>query len=65
MFKRVLRDSMTRFVGQSVGQRLLFRRFPHFRAASAQMHELALFIAAPAHPHATLVAVYPALFFSI
>ena len=31
--------------------------------APAQMLELACFLTAPAHPHATSVAVYPALFF--
>ena len=68
IFSRVLRDSTTRFVGPSVGpsvrHTLLFLgfcgRWPHCSCPSDQVTSNT----APAHPHATGVAVYPALFLS-
>ena len=59
-FSCVLRDSMTSYVGQSVTVSFfgVFGRL--LNTAPAQMLKLAFFITAPAHPHATLVAVYPA-----
>ena len=64
-FSCVLRDSMTSYVGQSVTVSFfgVFGRL--FITAPAQMLKLAFFITAPAHPHATSVAVYPALFFFV
>ena len=75
IFSRVLRDSTPRFVGPSVGpsvrpsagpsvrHTLLFLGFcvlwPHCSSPSDQVTSNT----APAHPHATGVAVYPALFF--
>ena len=51
-------------VGWLVGHTLLFRRLQAVFCitAPAQMLGLAIFITAPAHPHATSAAVYPALF---
>ena len=51
-------------VGLSVGRSpCAFSVFLAFLGAPAQMLELAFIITAPAHPHATSVAVYPDLFF--
>ena len=51
-------------VGWLVGHTLLVRRLQAVFCitAPAQMLGLAIFITAPAHPHATSAAVYPALF---
>ena len=69
-FSRVLRDSIPRFVGWSVGRlvgRLVGSPFTFFMF----LRSLASLLlakcfsnsnTAPAHPHATEVAVYPALF---
>ena len=65
-FSRVLRDSTPRFVGPpvrpSVRHTLFFSGFcdlwPHCSCPSDQVTSNT----APAHPHATGVAVYPALF---
>ena len=72
IFSRVLRDSTPRYVGPSVGRLvglsvpfLLFRRFWAFWAHSSCPDDPVTFSStAPAHPHATRVAVYPALFLS-
>ena len=66
IFSRVLRDSTTRFVGPSVHplvrHTLLFFGFcglwPHCSCPNDEVTSNM----APAHPHATGVAVYPALF---
>ena len=58
-------------VGRSVGRwTLAFIVFSLFLSvfciiAPAQMLELACFLSAPAHPHATSVAVYPAMFYRL
>ena len=64
-FSCVLRDSMTSYVGQSVTVSFfgVFGRL--LNTAPAQTLKLTFFITAPAHPHATSVAVYPALFFFV
>ena len=65
VFSRVLRDSTPRYVGPSVGRLvpfLLFWRFLAFRAYGSCPDALVTSNTAPAHPHATRVAVYPALF---
>ena len=67
----MLRDSTPRYVGPSVGRSvgrsvpfLLFRRFLAFWAYGSCPDALVTFSStAPAHPHATRVAVYPALLF--
>ena len=65
VFSRVLRDSTPRYVGPLVGPLvpfLLFRRFLAFCTYSSCPDALVTFSStAPAHPHATRVAVYPAL----
>ena len=69
-FSRVLRDSTPRYVGPSVGRSvgwsvpfLLFWRFWAFWAYGSRPDALVTFSStAPAHPHATRVAMYPALF---
>ena len=74
VFSRVLRDSTPRYVGPSVGRsvgwsvgRLVsplftFWRFWAFWAHSSCPDDPVTFSnTAPAHPHATRVAVYPAL----
>ena len=56
---------MNRYVGRSVCRSpFAFSAFlgVFCITAPAQMLELAFFITAPAHPHATSVAVYTALF---
>ena len=69
-FSRMLRDSTTccQSVGWSVGRSvffLLFWRIWAFYAYGSCPDSLVTFSStAPAHPHATGVAVYPALFFS-
>ena len=71
IFSCVLRDSTPRFVGSLVGRSvgwsvpfLLFRRFWAFWAYGSCPDALVtLSSTAPAHPHATRVAVYLALFF--
>ena len=64
----MLRDSTPRYVGPSVGRLvpfLLFQRFWALWAYGSCPDDLETFSStAPAHPHATRVAVYPALFFS-
>ena len=78
IFSRVLRDSTPRFVGRSVGRsvcrsvgRLVGRsHFTFFMIFIFGPHcscpnGLVTSNIAPARPHATSVAVYPALFFSI
>ena len=68
-FSRVLRDSMTRYVCRSVcrsvGRSVRVSFFGVVGGfcvtAPAQNAWVSLFITAPAHPHATSVAVYPAL----
>ena len=69
-FSRVLRDSMTCYVGQSVGLSVgrsasaffsIYGRF--LRYCSCPIAQIAFFITAPTHPHATSVAVYTALLF--
>ena len=70
LFSRVLRDSTPRYVGPLVGRSvgrlvpfLLFRRFWAFWAHGSCPDDPVTFSStAPAHPHATTVAVYPALF---
>ena len=74
VFSRVLRDSTPRFVGpsvrgsvrrsvrRSVGHTLLFLGFWDFWLQCSCPNDLVTSITAPAHPHATGVAVYPALF---
>ena len=67
IFRCVLVNT-TRYVGRLVSWPLLaFLAFLAFSGvfcvtAPVQMLELACFITAPAHPHTTSVAVYPALF---
>ena len=67
-FSRVLRDSTPRFVGPSVGPSVrhtllffvvFFGLWPHCSCPNDKVTSNM----APAHPHATGVAVYPALFF--
>ena len=77
LFSRVLRDSTTRFVGPSVRRSvrrsvgpsvrptLLFLGFCCFWPHCSCPNDRVTSIMAPAHPHATGVAVYPALFFFI
>ena len=73
IISRVLRNSMTRYVGRSVRLAVrpsvrpsalaffdIYVRFLHY--CSCLIAEIAFFITAPAHPHATSVAVYTALF---
>ena len=76
-FSRVLRDSTPRSVGPSVGpsvrrsvspsvrrsvrQTLLFLSFCGFWPHCSCPNDGVISIMAPAHPHATGVAVYPAL----
>ena len=70
LFSRVLRDSTPRFVGPSVGpsvrpsvrHTLLFLGFCGFWPYCSCPNDLVTPIMAPAHPHATGVAVYLALF---
>ena len=61
---QAVRRLVGRLVGQSVG-RSAFSVFSvvFCITAPAQMLELTFSITAPAHPHATLLAVYTALFF--
>ena len=69
IFCRVLRDSTTRFVGlsvhpsvrPSVRHTLLFLGFCGFWHHCSCPNDGVTSIIAPAHPHATEVAVYPAL----
>ena len=61
IFSRVLRDSTPRFVGPSVGHTLLFWDFCGFWPHCSCPNDLVTSIEAPAHSHATGVAVYPAL----
>ena len=62
IFSRVLRDSTPRYVGRSVGRPPFYFFVVFERTAPAQT--LVTFSStAPAHPHSTRVAVYPALFF--
>ena len=65
-FSRVLRDSTPRFVGPSVHwsvrDTLLFLGFYGLWPYSSCPNDGVASNMAPAHPHATLVAVYPALF---
>ena len=75
LFSRVLRDSTLRFVGPSVGpsihrsvgplvrHTLLFRRLWGFWLYRSCPNAPLTSNMAPAHPHATSAAVYPALFF--
>ena len=69
VFSRVLRDSTTRFVGPSVGplvsHTLLFWRLWGFWLYRSCPNAPLTSNMAPAHPHATGVAVYPALFLYI
>ena len=64
----MLRDSAHRYVGPSVGWSvpfLLFRRFLSFFSIQLLPRcPSELSSTAPAHPHATRVAVFPASFFS-
>ena len=78
LFSRVLRDSTTRYVSPSVSQSvgwsvgwavgrlvpfLLFRRFLAFWAYGTCPDDPVTFSStAPAHPHTTRAAMYPALF---
>ena len=72
LFSRVLRDSTPRYVGRSVDRSVgrsvgrspfTFRRFWAFWAyGSCPDAQVTFSSTAPAHPHATRVAVYPALF---
>ena len=74
IFSRMLRDSTPRFVGPSVRpsvrrsvgpsvrHTLLFLGFCGFWPHCSCPNDLVTSISAPAHPHATGVAVYPALF---
>ena len=66
IFSRMLRDSTPRFVGpsirRSVRHTLLFLGFCGFWPRCSFLNDLVTSITAPAHPHATGVAVYPALF---
>ena len=66
IFSRVLRDSTPCYVGQSVGWSvpfLLFWRFWAFWAYCSCLKAMMTYSStAIAHPHATRVAVYPALF---
>ena len=76
-FSRVLHDSTPRYIGPSIVGRLvgwlvgqspflLFWRFWAFWAYGSYSDALVTFSStAPAHPHATRVAVYPALFYFI
>ena len=62
-FKSRARDSITRYFGRSNSHHLLFRRlWAVLYNRSCPNAGVSLFITAPAHPHATSVAVYPALF---
>ena len=62
VFSRVLRNSTPRYVGPSVGQLVPFLLFWCFWAYGSCPDALVTFSgAAPAHPHATRVAVYLAL----
>ena len=72
IFSRVLRDSTSRFVGPSVGWsvgRLVGRSSFYIFMCLRSLASLLLpksysnSITAPAHPHATGVAVYPALLY--
>ena len=68
LVSRVLRDSTLRYVGPSVGWSvcpfLFFGVFEFFQACcSSPVPQMTFSSTAPAHPHATGVAVYPALFF--
>ena len=70
IFSHVLRDSMTHFVcrsvrqsvGRSVGPHFTFFLFLRSLASPLLPKCSSNSITAPAHPHATEVAVYPALF---
>ena len=66
LFSRVLRDSTPRFVGPSVdpsvGHTLLFQCLWFFLAVLLLPKCFTDLNHGPAHPHATSVAVYPALF---
>ena len=55
--------SVRRSVGPSVGHTLLFLGFWGFWHHCSCPNDLVTSIMAPAHPHATGVAVFPALFF--
>ena len=72
IFSRVLRDSTTRFVGPSVRRSVRPSVRPSVRHTlgfcgiwphCSCPNDLVTSNTAPAHPHATGVAVYPALFF--
>ena len=66
ILSRVLCDSTTRFVGPSirpsVRHTLLFLGFCGFWPHCSCPNDGVTSIMAPAHPHATRVALYPALF---
>ena len=68
-FSCVLRDSTPHFVGPSVRplvrHTLLFRRLWGFWPCCSCLNAPLTSIMAPAHPHATRAAVYPALFYEI
>ena len=66
IFSRVLRDSTPRFVGWSVGRSVCWSHFTFFMIFMFGSHRscpngLVTSNMAPAHSHATSVAVYPAL----
>ena len=63
IFSRVLRSSTPCFVGPSIGLSvtLLFLFFCGFWPHYSSQNDLVTSITAPAHPHATGVAMYPAL----
>ena len=63
LFSRVLRDSTPRFVHRSVGPHFTFSAFLSVLSCLLLPNAPVTFsITAPAHPHATRVAVDPALF---
>ena len=65
IFSRVLRDSTPRFVGPLVRRSVtlyFFFGFCGFWPYCSCPNDLVTSFMAPAHPHATGVAVYPALF---
>ena len=65
VFSHVLRDSTPHFVGPSVCPSVtlyFFLGFCGFWLHCSCPNDLVTSIKAPAHPHATGVAVYPALF---
>ena len=66
LVRRVLGDSITRYIGRSVCRSVTTYFFDnywrHLNYCSYPNAQVSLFLTAPAHPHATSVAVYLALF---